>query len=242
MEHILEVRNLTKEFYSDYWHKCDPVIAVDNVSFKIKSGELVCIFGQNGSGKTTLIKMLSGIILPTKGKIYINNYELNEFNNAVKRYIGLISDDTRNFFWRLSGRENLRFFASLYDLFFKDADKRIEELVNLLKMDGYIERKFYTYSTGMRQKLAIARALLHNPPIVLMDESTKGLDVDSALYLINIIKDKLVLENKKIVIFSTSDYEELVKLNTKTMLLRQGRILAYDLFENIKYKINEDTL
>ncbi|MBM3253449.1 MAG: ABC transporter ATP-binding protein [Candidatus Omnitrophica bacterium] len=237
MHNIIEVTNLTKEFRIPSYHRHvrNIISAIDNISFQVNSGEIFSFLGSNGSGKSTLIKMLCGLIIPTKGKIIIKGYEVTHAGERIKKYIGLIGNDERNFCWGISGRENLRYFASLYNLFSKEASRRIEELTEFLKMDEYIDRRFYSYSTGMRQRLAIARGLLHDPEILLMDEPMKNLDYESALYLRKIIKD--ILKRNKTVVFTTIDPREVEALGVKVALLEKGRIVACDLFDNLKNKI-----
>lgn len=160
----------------------DEMLSVDNVNLSIKKGELCGLLGRNGAGKTTLIKMLSTLILPTTGAARVNNFDILTEDTKVRSSIGFISSDERSFYWRLTGKENLRFFASLQNIMPGEAGEKIEYFLSLVGLDGKGDVKFQNYSGGMKQRLAIARGVLHDPDILLMDEPTKGLDPCVAQY------------------------------------------------------------
>lgn len=228
MSYMIQVENLTKEFrVSSYNGKGRGIITpINGISFQVRSGEILSILGSNGSGKSTLIKLLCGLIMPTKGKVTIGGCEVTAGEEEIKRHIGLIGDDERNFSWGISGKENLMYFASLYNLFSAEASRRIKDLAEVLGMSEYIDRRFYSYSVGMRQRLAIARGLLHDPEVLLMDEPMKSLDYDSSVNLIKTIKDIMILKMNKTIVFTTVDYRDVENLGGNVVLLEKGTITA----------------
>ncbi|MEK7816918.1 MAG: ABC transporter ATP-binding protein, partial [Actinomycetota bacterium] len=149
---------------------------MNNVNLTVNRGEIFGLLGPNGAGKTTLTKMLCTLILPTRGEATICGHDLIGQQGKIKSSIALISSEERSFYWRLSGRENLRFFAALYGLSRSRAEKRIPELLVQVDMEAAAERRFQEYSTGMKQRMALARGLLADPEVFFMDEPTKGLD------------------------------------------------------------------
>ncbi|MBN2134868.1 MAG: ABC transporter ATP-binding protein, partial [Acidobacteria bacterium] len=180
-------RNLTKIFpstsgYRDLlpFRKRRYTTAVQDVSLNIKEGEFFGLLGANGAGKTTLIKLLCSLVIPTSGSAGIFGHDILKEEQAVKKLVGLVSSEERSFYWRLTGRENLEFFAALYHLDISQAGRRIDELLRIVGLDKHADVRFQGYSTGMRQKLAIARGLLSEPKILFVDEPTRSLDPVSA--------------------------------------------------------------
>ncbi len=247
MPYAIEVFSLTKRFPQrrtsreillNPFKKKWTILVLDDVNFKVEKGEVFCLVGPNGSGKTTLIKILSGLILPTSGKADIFGYDVVRDENKVKGFIGLVTSDERSFFWRLSGRENLLFFASLYNLNGAKAKMKIENIMERLEIDEP-EKRFQEYSTGVRQRLAIARSLLGDPEILFMDEPTKSLDPISAENLRNFIKSKLVKEQKKTIFFTTHQLNEAEKMADRLAIIDKGRIKAIGRLEDLKTGLNK---
>jgi len=156
------------------------VTAVEDISLDIEEGELFGLLGPNGAGKTTLIKLLCCLVLPNSGTAKVFGYDILKDEQAVKNLVGLVSAEERSFFWRITARENLRFFASLYRLSGRQSKERINELLNLVGLADEADIRFQNYSTGMRQKLAIARGLLGRPRVLFVGEPTRSLDPVSA--------------------------------------------------------------
>jgi len=154
--------------------------AVDRVSLQIAEGELFGLVGPNGAGKTTLIKLLATLIVPTSGAAFVHGHPLGH-TRAIKASLGLVTSDERSFYWRLTGRQNLAFFAALHGLPAREIPARVTATLALMDLDGQADTRFQTYSTGMRQRLSIARALLHQPRLLFLDEPTKGLDPSATL-------------------------------------------------------------
>lgn len=223
---VIEIRGLTKEF-----RRKDEVVC--RVDMDIKKGGLFCLVGPNGAGKTTLIKMLCGLILPTSGEIIINGYDMAKEANKVKVSIGLVTGDERSFYWRLTGRQNMEFFAALYGLSLQAGKKRIRELFGILHIDEP-NKRFQEYASGVKQKLSIARALLSDPSILFIDELTKSLDPTSAMELRMLIKETLVKKQGKTVFFSSHNLHEVEELADRIALMSEGRILAKGTLEELR--------
>lgn len=145
----IETISLTKKFKQ--------TTACNQINLQVKKGEMFALIGPNGAGKTTLIKILCALLLPNSGKAYVNGFDVSENPFAVKNCIGLVTTEERSFYWRLTGRENLAFFGALNNLSNREVNKRIEELSPFLGLDGYLDKLVQDYSSGMRQKLSLAR-------------------------------------------------------------------------------------
>src|SRR5713101_7465627 len=150
--------------------------ALTDVSFTLKHGETVGLLGPNGAGKTTLLKIIATLLAPTSGRILIQGEDPAADVMRVRRSMGLVTCDERSFYWRLNGRQNLAFFATLYGVPARQASERVEMLLEATGLKEAAGRPFHSYSSGMKQKLAIARGLLANPGIILYDEPTRSLD------------------------------------------------------------------
>jgi ABC-2 type transport system permease protein len=200
-------------------------LAVDRVDLAVKQGELFGLVGPNGAGKTTLIKTLCTLILPTWGAALVNGYDLSQ-EQAIKASIGLVTSDERSFYWRLSGRKNLEFFATLHDLPPDEIHQRVGQVLNIVGLTSAADSRFLTYSTGMRQRLSIARALLSQPQLLFLDEPTKGLDPLGIQALHELIRKQLV-DKEGITILLTSHWlEEVEQLCDRIAIMNHGRIQA----------------
>ena len=200
-------------------------LAVDQIDLQVKQGELFGLVGPNGAGKTTLIKMLSTLIVPTAGTARVLDYPLNE-DISIKKLIGLVTTDERSFYWRLTGRQNLEFFATLHSLSSEDIRARVEEVLDIVKLQDAADFRFQTYSTGMRQRLSIARAMIHQPILLFLDEPTKGLDPPSIHSMHQLIRKDLV-DSKQITVFLTSHWlEEVEQLCDRIAIMNNGKIIT----------------
>ena len=191
MDIAVEINRLTKHFDKPQgWRRLanfKPVTAVQEVSLTIPRQELFGLLGPNGAGKTTLVKMLCTLILPSRGEATVAGYSLEQ-DAAIRAAVGLVVADERSFYWRLTGRRNLMFFAAMHRLFGREAQRRVEQVladVDLLDRAG---DRFSNYSTGMRQRLAIARSLLHQPEILFLDEPSRSLDPTATQHLHTLIQ------------------------------------------------------
>ncbi len=201
------------------------VRALADVSFGVARGEVFGLLGPNGAGKTTLIKILSGLILPTDGRAVIEGADASRGAEARKR-LGLVIADDRSFYWRLTGAQNLRFFGRLHGLYGNALERRIAHLLERLDLTAAAGSLFANYSTGMRQRLAVARALLHDPPILLLDEPTRSLDPVAARSLRRFVQDELVGRDGKTVLIATHNLHEAETLCTRLAIIARGRIVA----------------
>jgi ABC-2 type transport system ATP-binding protein len=234
MHPAIETDALTKRFrkldtYRELllypWRRADHV-AVDGVSLRIGQGELFGVLGQNGAGKTTLIKMLCTALLPSSGSALVGGYDVVHDARRVRALIGLVSSEERSFYWRLTGRQNLEFFAALYHVPAAVAGGRIAELLRQVGLAEHADRPFRTYSSGMRQKLSIARGMLHEPKILFMDEPTRSLDPISAQATRQFILDYVICERGCTVILATHSMAEAEELCDRLALIQAGRVVA----------------
>ncbi len=203
------------------WH-----VAVDEVSFEIKAGEIFGLLGPNGAGKTTTIKMLSTLLEPSSGTATIHGYDVVRQAGLVRQNLGAVLTGERSVYWKLTGRENLAYFAALHHIPREVARRRIDELLERLDLAGRADELVERYSSGMKQRVAIAKALLPNPPVLLLDEPTIGLDPQSARNL-----RELILEARgegRTVLLTTHYMEEADQLSDRVGIIDGGRVIALD--------------
>lgn len=250
MEYAIEIVSLNKEFtpsrglYNFFLRplkKEKPISAVKNVTIRILQGELFVLLGPNGAGKTTLLKILSCLVLPTSGSAMVLGYDILKEENKVKKVIGLISGDERSFYWRLTLRQNLSFFAALYNLSPPQSKKIIKEISCFLEIGDMLERRFQECSTGIKQRLAIARGLLGDPQVLFMDEPVKSLDAMLRKELHIFIKDKLIKERGKTVVLITHNLQEAEQLADRIAIMQRGQIRACGTLAELRAKINNPT-
>lgn len=232
MSTAVSTSELTKTFartsgYRDLlpFRKKRLVTAVEKVSLDIQPGEFFGLLGPNGAGKTTLIKLLCCLVLPTSGNASVFGNDIRKKEQAVKKLVGMVSSEERSFFWRLTGRENLQFYASLYHLSRQQSRERINELLEVVGLDKEADVRFQIYSTGMRQKLAIIRGLLSEPKVLFVDEPTRSLDPISAQSVRAFLKEKATIE-KKTIILATHNLTEAEQLCDRLAIMDHGRVIA----------------
>lgn len=200
--------------------------AVHGVNLSLPGGELFGLFGPNGAGKTTLIRMLSTLLAPTSGEARVNGFDIAREPAAVRASIGLVFANEHSFYGRLSGRQNLNFFAALQNLSPRQTRRRVDELLDVFALQPHANTMFQSYSTGMRQKLNVARALLHNPSVLFLDEPTKGMDVQTADTVRAMLKDDIVGRQGKTVFLTTHDLYEMEHLCDRIGVIADGQIQA----------------
>lgn len=242
LPYSIETYDLTKRYPATWGYKDliflsftkKEVTAIRYLNIQIKKGELVGLLGPNGDGKTTQIKILCTLVLPSSGKAFIHGYEVEKDEREIKKIVGLCINDERSFYWRLTGRQNLKFFARLNNISGKESEERVKRLLEFVGLAHEADRMFKNYSTGMRQKLAIARGLLTNPEIIFMDESTNGLDPATAQKLIHFIREKLVEEGHKTVVFASHNLHEVEILCDRIVVIDKGEVRITGSIEEIK--------
>ena len=209
--------------------------AVRPTSLEIQRGEIFGLLGPNGAGKTTLLRMLATILSPTAGTALIHGFDLRKFPEKIKKIIGFLSGNTK-LYARLSPRELLNYFGALYDIAPADIRARSTEIFNMLDMHAFADQRIEKLSTGQIQKTSIARTILHDPPIYILDEPTLGLDILTSRSIIQFIRESSELG--KTILFSTHYMEEAEMLCDRIGLLHQGKLLDVDSLENLRNKRN----
>ena len=221
---MIEVKELTKHYGS--------VVALDGVTFSVFEGEILGLLGHNGAGKTTTIRLLTGRTRPTAGTAVINGCDVVTDLDRIKPIINLVFED-QNLYERLSGRDNLRLFAELYGV----QATRVDELLDAVGLTEAAPRKVGTYSSGMKQRLLVARALINAPRILFLDEPTRGLDPSSAHELRALVTD---LSRRGTTVCLTTHYmEEADDLCDRVAFLSQGKIVALDTPRELKLRYGE---
>lgn len=229
---MIKFKNVTKVYNRT-------IKAVNNVSFEVRGGEIVGFTGPNGSGKTTTIKMLTGILPPDKGEIKINGFDIKKNMIQAKSSIGYIADSP-DMFLRLKGIEFLNFIADVYKVSNDDRKKRVNELAERFELTDALSSPMMSYSHGMRQKLMVIAALVHNPPVWILDEPMTGLDPNSSYELKEMMREHAKKGNA--VFFSTHVLEVAEKLCDKVIIIKKGNLLYDGTLENLESQHLNQTL
>jgi len=227
-ESIIEVKNLTKMF--------NHFVAVDNISFEVKKSEIFGLLGPNGAGKSTTLRMLSTLSAPTKGTATIGGYDIVKDDTEVRKLIGIVSEKMI-MYNRLTAKENLIFFGSLFNLPKDILNKRIDELLELVQLTKWKNAQVGTFSTGMRQRMNVIRALLNMPQVLFLDEPTLGLDPQSSVEIREFIK-KLNRENGTTIIITTHMMVDADLLCDRIGIMDHAKIVALDTSTNLKKTIS----
>jgi len=235
-ERPVVVESLGKTFYDE---SRGPVRAVDEVDFTCAPGEIFGLLGANGAGKTTTLRMLSTILEPTDGTARIMGHDVHEEPEAVRRSLGFYSASTA-LYPRLTARETLDFFARINGMPRDGVEARVEELVVDFGIGDYADARVEKLSSGMKQKVSIARTVAHDPPVLIFDEPTVGLDVMNALEMQRILKD--LRDEGKTLIFSTHIMSEAEKLCDRIAIIHRGRILASGTLDELREHTGEHYL
>jgi ABC-2 type transport system ATP-binding protein len=214
--------------------------AVNGVDLQIKRGEIFGLLGPNGAGKSTTIRMLCTLLEPTSGRATVNGFDVVKQANEVRRSLGTVLAGERSIYWKLTGRENLEYFAALYHIPTAIAKKRVEELIERMEIKDRANELVEKYSTGMRQRIAIAKALLARPPILLLDEPTLGLDPQAARNLRELIAQ--LKEEGHTILLTTHYMEEADLLSDRIGIIDTGKVIALDTPTNLKARIDQQEI
>lgn len=225
---MIEVINLTKKF--------NGFTAVDQISFDVKKSEIFGLLGPNGAGKTTTIRMLSTLTRPTSGSAKIGGFDIVKQDNKVRQLIGLVSEKMI-MYDRLTAKENLKFFGKLYNIPKETLNQRVNELLKLVQLTEWKDSKVGTFSTGMKQRMNVIRAMLNYPKVLFLDEPTLGLDPQSTVEVREFIK-KINQENKTTIILTTHMMNEADILCDRIGIIDHGKIATLDTPTNLKNSIS----
>lgn len=234
---VTHLRRLFKSYIGVINRRVKENLAVDDISFSIEDGELFGLVGPNGAGKTTTVKMLTTLLIPTSGTATIRGFDIVQRAEDIRKRIGFIFGGERGLYWRLSGIDNLRYFASLYGVDPDISKKRIPYLLELVGLQGRGEEKVDGYSRGMKQRLHVARTLLHDPEILFLDEPTIGLDPVGAREFRQVILD--LQSQKKTILLTTHYMFEADALCNRVAVINHGRIVALDTPSGLKSKVRD---
>jgi ABC-2 type transport system ATP-binding protein len=213
------------------------VVAVDDVSFDVKPGELFGLLGPNGAGKTTTVKMLTTLLIPTSGQALIDGVDVVRDAEKIRSRIGFIFGGERGLYWRLSAIDNLRYFASLYNVEPEVASKRIPYLIEMVGLKDREREKVEGYSRGMKQRLHIARSLIHDPEVLFLDEPTIGLDPVGARELRQVVRN--LQDEKKTILLTTHYMFEADALCQRIAVIAKGNIVAMDTPSELKKLVTD---
>ncbi len=227
---MIEIQSLTKYF--------GKILALDDLNLNVKKGELLGLIGPNGAGKTTAIRIISCILKPDRGEVFVDGYSIHKDQIKIKSMIGYLPEEP-NLYERFKAYDLLKYFGELYGVSKGDLDDRIWELLELVDMSRRAEHKINTFSKGMRQKIGIARALIHDPEILILDEPTMGLDPATS----HAIRDFIVtLKGKKTIILCTHYMDEAEQLCDRVAFLNEGRIIDIGTPDYLKSKIHGESM
>ena len=212
----------------------DPVEALRDVSFAVETGEIFGLIGRNGAGKTTLTKIVATLVQPTTGSVSVHGHDSVRDDEHVRRQIGLATAEERSFYWRLTSEQNLMFFARLHGLADRVAKHRIKDVFAKLELDEVARRRFGELSTGNKQRLAVARALLANPPVLLLDEPTRSLDPLAAARMRELIQSLAAHDPPATILLTSHNLSEVETLCARVAIISRGRIRAIDTPRNLR--------
>jgi ABC-2 type transport system ATP-binding protein len=207
--------------------------ALSGIDFAVEKGDRIAVLGPNGAGKTTLLKLIGGLLFPTGGVIVVNGFNTVRHNTAARRSVGFVLNEERSFFWRLSGAQNLEFFGALDNLRGADLHNRIRELIQLVGLESAADKPVAEYSSGMKQRLALARGLIAEPQVLILDEPTRALDPVACDELIELIMARLYRDSGKTLLIATHRLEEAIKLCNKVLIIDSGRLKAWHCIEDV---------
>ena len=212
----------------------EPVEALRDVSFDVRTGEIFGLIGRNGAGKTTLTKIVATLVQPTTGTVTVRGHDSVDHDEQVRRDIGLATAEERSFYWRLTSEQNLLFFARLHGLSDRFAKQRIKDLFAKIELEEVATKRFGELSTGNKQRLAVARAMLASPPVLLLDEPTRSLDPLAAARMRDMIRSLAQQDPPVTILFTSHNLAEVETLCARVAIISRGRIRAIDTPKNLR--------
>ncbi len=223
---MIFAEDLTKHF--------DDFVAVDGVSLSLQAGQVLAVLGPNGAGKTTTVRMLTSILTPTRGRARVAGFDVVTQADRVRASVGVLTEH-HGLYGRMNSQEYLLFFAQLYGLGRVVAQPRIDELLERFGLASAGRKRLGEYSKGMRQKLALVRALIHEPPVLLLDEPTSAMDPESA----RVVRDAIhsLKSERRAILLCTHNLAEAEELADQIAIIRRGRIIFYDSPANLKHQL-----
>lgn len=229
---MIEVQKVSKTFGA--------FTALEDVSFRVEAGEVYGLLGENGAGKTTMMRMMATILKPTEGEIEVAGYSVRKEPDEVRRRIGILFGGDVGLYSRLTARENIAYFGSMYGMEKQAVGERIERLSQMFEMGAFLDRRVGSFSRGMKQKVAIARTLVHDPDVILLDEPTTGLDVTAANIFRRVIG--MLQEEGKTILFSSHNMGEIDKLCKRIALIHKGRLQFAGALEQLRTQYGKEDL
>jgi ABC-2 type transport system ATP-binding protein len=217
-------------------------LALAGVSFTVGRGEAVALVGPNGAGKSTLLRILATLIIPTRGRATLAGFDVEREAAGARSQFGYHTGGDEGFYGRLSGRQNLAFFAAMNNIIGTDAKERIARVADWMRISQELDRQVRTYSTGMTHRLGLARALLHGPSILLLDEPTRSLDPLAAADFRRQLKEELVRRRGTTLLFASHTLSEVEEIADRVVLLEAGQVLACDTPRGLRASTGAPTL
>ena len=241
-EFAISIRNLSKTYPTPFRRlralfrrpAKEPVEALRDVSFDVRDGEIFGLIGRNGAGKTTLTKIVATLVQPTTGSVSVKGSDSVLHDEQVRRHIGLATAEERSFYWRLTAEQNLMFFARLHGLSDRTTKERMRELFAQLELEEVARRRFGEMSTGNKQRLAVARAMLPTPPVLLLDEPTRSLDPLAAARMRELIRSLAQQQPPVTILLTSHNLAEVETLCERVAIISRGQIRALDTPQHLR--------
>lgn len=243
--HVISVRDVTmcfpiakryREWLLHPFRRRRVRTALFDLSLEVEEGDRIAVMGPNGAGKTTLLKLIGGLLLPTRGEVVVDGFSTIHHNSAARKSVGFVLNEERSFFWRLTGVQNLEFFGALDHLWGDDLSNRICELIGLVGLDEAAHQPVEGYSSGMKQRLALARGLIAEPRVLILDEPTRALDPIAAEEMIELILSRIYGDANKTLLIATHRIEEALRLCNKVLVIDKGRVQAFDAIADLRHQ------
>jgi ABC-2 type transport system ATP-binding protein len=208
--------------------------ALRGVSLEIAGGQCTGFIGGNGVGKTTLLRLVGGLLYPTCGQVTVAGYDTRRHSQQIRHRVGYVMNEERSFYWRLTGRQNLEFFAALDDVFGREARRRIDELARLVGLSEAMDTRVAFYSSGMRQRLALARAMIADTEVLILDEPTRSVDPVAAEQLRELILTHMLSDGNRTVLLASNQLCEIEAMCDSVYVLSRGQIAFAGSIEEAK--------